>query len=198
MLHRRISLNIIVIVCLLTLFGIEALGQGKTILTVAKYLVFHEVPIRSYPVGSVLSHGISLATRDLRLYDPVLPAQQSIPQLYDKQHLLRQTRTLQMMKYNLRRFEEFERLHTDFQIKLSPIPPIIPTTRKDLRLDVNSHISPLGRIHYTTPNITNEWWKQYIQNLIEEQLFKQGMRFEEEIDEEAFVKYTYGYKYDAA
>lgn len=94
------------------------------------------------------------------------------------------------------------------------VPSVVkPLTGKDLRFDVNSNISPLGPIyHYTSPScsiitdISNEWWVLYIQNLIEEQmfkqmerqLFKQGMRFEEEIDEEAFVIYTYGYKYDAA
>lgn len=62
----------------------------------------------------------------------------------------------------------------------------VRTIRKDLRLDLNSNISPS---RHTTPNssittdISNKWWKQYIQNLIEDQMIQQGKeRIEQQLD----------------
>lgn len=71
------------------------------------------------------------------------------------------------------------------------VPSIVkPLTSKDLRPDINSNKYRLERInHFTAPNnsittdISNKWWKQYIQNLIEDQMIQQGKeRIEQQLD----------------
>ena len=92
MLHRRISLKIVVIVCLLMLSGIEAQGQGRQLFKTVKGFAFPEVPIRSFSAAPVVPTISPFITRDLRLRTSALPAQQSVPQLFDRwqNHLKRE------------------------------------------------------------------------------------------------------------
>lgn len=116
MLHRRISLKIVVIVCLLMLSAIEAQGQGRQLFKAVKGFAFPEVQIRSFSANPVLP-AISSFTHDLRLLAPALPAQQSVPQLLDRwQYFFKQTNTRPTKSIQIKKlYEEFERLHPEFR-----------------------------------------------------------------------------------